>query len=95
MDKITTIIKREWLKEIAAGRKRIEYREIKPYWDKRLAAVKAPFHLRLINGMDPKAPEVTVLIRKVRKNTREKVYELHIGKVLDLRHWNVRREQPR
>ena len=32
MDKITTTIKREWLREIAAGRKRVEYREIKPYW---------------------------------------------------------------
>ena len=94
MDRITTTIKREWLKEIAAGRKRIEYREIKPYWNKRLAGIKVPFHLRLINGMDRKAPEITVLIRRVRKNTRQKVYELHIGKVLELRHWNVKREQP-
>jgi hypothetical protein len=94
MDKITTTIKREWLAAIAAGRKRIEYRVIKPYWDKRLAAVEVPFHLRLINGMDPKAPEITVLIKKVRKNTREKVYELHIGKVVALRHWNVKRERP-
>lgn len=30
MKTITTTIKREWLREIAAGRKRVEYREIKP-----------------------------------------------------------------
>jgi hypothetical protein len=35
MDKITTTIKREWLKKIANRTKRVEYREIKPYWVKR------------------------------------------------------------
>ena len=31
MDKITTTIKREWLRTIANRTKRVEYREIKPY----------------------------------------------------------------
>jgi hypothetical protein len=31
MDKITTTIKREWLKKIANRTKRVEYRELKPY----------------------------------------------------------------
>ena len=70
MDVITTTIKREWLQEIVAGRKRVEYREIKPYWVQRLSAVKTPFALRLINGMQAKAPEVTVVVRRVRKNTK-------------------------
>ena len=35
-DRITTTIKRQWLAEIIEGTKRIEYREIKPYWTKRL-----------------------------------------------------------
>jgi hypothetical protein len=39
------------LREIIAKRKKVEYREIKPYWQERFAAVKAPFLLRLINGM--------------------------------------------
>jgi len=47
MDKITTTIKREWLREIAAGRKRVEYREIKPYWTRRFSRVNTPFLLRL------------------------------------------------
>jgi hypothetical protein len=34
--RITTTIKREWLAEIVAGTKKIEYREIKPYWTNRL-----------------------------------------------------------
>ena len=46
MDKLTTTIKREWLREIIAGRKRVEYRQLKPYWTKELATVKVPFSLR-------------------------------------------------
>jgi hypothetical protein len=38
-DRITTTIEREWLAEIIAGTKRIEYRQIKPYWTKRLGKV--------------------------------------------------------
>jgi hypothetical protein len=34
-DRITTTIKREWLAEIIAGKKKIEYRQIKPYWTER------------------------------------------------------------
>lgn len=94
MDKITTTIKREWLREIAARRKRIEYREIKPYWTRRLAEHKPPFLLRLINGMQTKAPEVTVMIRRVRRNTHSGYFELLIGRVVDLRHWDLKRECP-
>jgi hypothetical protein len=94
IDKITTTIERQWLREIAAGRKRVEYREIKPYWTERLSRVKAPFELRLINGMQVKAPEITVLVRSVGENEREGCYELHISKIISLKNWNLRREQP-
>ena len=94
MKKITTTIKREWLREIAAGRKRVEYREIKPYWTRLFVGIEAPFLLRLINGMQANAPEVTLSIRRIRKNTRSGYFELHIGRVVDLRHWDRKREQP-
>ena len=35
-DRITTTIERQWLAEIIAGTKKIEYRRIKPYWTKTL-----------------------------------------------------------
>ena len=89
MDKITTTIKREWLREIAAGRKRVEYREIKPYWISRFSKIQPPFLLRLINGMQPKAPELTVV-----ENTRSGNFELHLGKVIELRYWDLKRELP-
>ena len=95
MDKITTTIKRPWLAEIIAGTKKIEYREIKPYWDKRLENVSVPFELRLINGMQSSAPEVTVIIEKIRKNKRDEVYELHIGKIIGFKNWNKKKARPR
>ncbi len=94
IDKITTTIERQWLREIAAGRKRVEYRDLKPYWTERLSKVKPPFELRLINGMQAKAPEITVLVRRIGKNVRDRCYELHIGKIISLKNWNLRREQP-
>ena len=94
-DKITTTIKRQWLSEIIEGVKKIEYREIKPYWTKRLKDISLPFELRLINGMNPPVPEVTVLIRKVTMDRREGVYELHIKKVLAFKHWDRRRKLPK
>jgi hypothetical protein len=84
MDTLTTTIKREFLDEIVAGRKRVEYREIKPYWTDKLATVRPPFQLRLINGMSAKAPEATVEICRVIKNDADGCYELHISKVLDV-----------
>lgn len=94
MDKITTTIKRQWLAEIAAKRKLIEYRNIKPYWTRRLDGVEAPFLLRLINGMQQNAPELTVIVDRVRKNSRHGDYELHLGEIIEVRNWSVRREQP-
>jgi hypothetical protein len=86
-NKITTTIERQWLDEIIERRKKIEYREIKPYWERRLAAVAVPFQLRLINGMSATAPEATVEVTKIVRNTRRGSFELHIGKVSRVKHW--------
>ncbi len=95
LDRITTTIKREWLAEIIAGTKKIEYRQIKPYWTERLKNVAVPFELRLINGMNPPVPEVTVLIHKITTNRRVGEYELHIKKILGFRHWDKRHRAPK
>ena len=94
MDKITTTIKQEWLKKIANWTKRVEYRELKPYWIMRLSQVRVPFLLRLINGMRPNAPEITVIVTKVRKNSRSRQFELVLGKIIELKHWSVKFERP-
>src|ERR1700681_4275211 len=92
-DRITTTIEREWLAQIIAGTKKIEYRQIKPYWTKRFAKVSLPFELRLLNGMNPPVPEVTVLIHRITKDRRAGEYQLHIKKVLGFTHWDKRRAE--
>lgn len=87
MDTITTTIEREWLDQIIARTKKIEYREIKPYWEDRFQRAKAPFRLRLRNGMTPPVPEATVLITKVVRNTRNGTFDLYIGKILEVKNW--------
>jgi hypothetical protein len=94
-DRITTTIEREWLAKIIAGTKKIEYRQIKPYWTKRFARVSVPFELRLLNGMNSPVPEVTVLIHRITKDRRAGEYRLHIKKVLGFKHWDKRRGEPK
>ena len=85
MQKLTTTIKREPLRQIVAGTKKIEYREIKPYWENRLAKYEVPFLLRLINGMSKDAPEATVEVTAVKKDRLNEVFELHLGRVLEVK----------
>ena len=92
-DRITTTIEREWLAQIIAGTKKIEYREIKPYWTKRFAKVSPPFELRLLNGMNPPVPEVTALIHRITRRAGD--YCLHIKKVLNHKHWDKLRRKPK
>jgi hypothetical protein len=94
MDTITTTIERRWFRGIVAKRKRVEYREIKAYWTRKLAGVRRPFFLRLINGMTPKAPEAIVVVTRVRKNSARKRYELHLGTVRRVLNWDRGREEP-
>lgn len=101
MDTITTTLDREWFAEIVDRKKKVEYREIKPYWTKRLSRVKTPFRLVLRNGMNPPVPVVTVRIDRIvpnpkRKGRRQKrSYSLHIGRVLKVEHWDRRQRKPK
>ena len=72
------------------GRKKIEYRQIKPYWTKRFAKVSLPVEPRLLNGMNPPVPEVTALIDRITKDRRAREYRLHIKRVLGYKHWDNR-----
>ena len=98
MDTITTTLRREPFAQIIDRVKRIEYRDIKPYWTTRLARVKTPFRLVLRNGMDHPVPALTVRIDRITPNPRGKVrkgvYALHIGRVLKVEHWDRKRKRP-
>lgn len=86
MQTLTTTIKQKPFREIVAGTKNTEYREIKAYWDKQLAKYDPPFLLRLINGMRKNAPEVTVEVIKVKKNEQTGYYEISLGRIVNVKH---------
>jgi hypothetical protein len=101
MDTITTTLKRQWFAEIVDRTKKIEYREIKPYWTTRLSKVSTPFRLVLRNGMNHPIPVLTVRIDRVTPNPKRKTnrrngsYALHIGRVLKVEHWDRTERKPK
>lgn len=92
MQQITTTIKREWFSLIVSRQKRVEFRQDKPYWRRRLEGIETPFSLRLINGMRPDSPRLTVTVVRVSK--RRGCYELHLGRVREVMHWDRKKNQP-
>lgn len=47
---LTFNLKKEWFDKIKSGEKTHEYREVKPYWVKRLDYIKSTLDRKLING---------------------------------------------
>jgi hypothetical protein len=89
-------IKREYFAAILAvpRRKRVEYRRMIHYWIRRLEYVgPAPFNLRMLNGMNPPVPEATVRVTRVVRNRRTRELELHLGRVLNVKHWDRKKER--
>ncbi len=39
-------LKKQWYEKIKSGEKTVEYREVKPYWEKRLFRAMLPFTVR-------------------------------------------------
>ena len=73
-------IKKQWFDEIADGKKKIEYREIKPFWDRRLGKKKYS-EVYFSNGYSHDAPQMIVECKKIVKNSH---YEIHLGKIIDI-----------
>lgn len=71
-----------------------EYRAMKRYWRDKLAKVSVPFELRLINGYAKNGPEVLVVIDRVRRNKKTRLYALHVSRVVSYRNWSRTRGQP-
>lgn len=79
MKTIKATIKRKWFLLILDGIKKEEYREVKPYWTKRIFGVdhlpdvpigenliQGETYLQLRNGYGPEAPELVVEVKGVR-----------------------------
>jgi hypothetical protein len=100
MQTITTTLKREFFSKIVDRKKRVEYRDIRPTWTKRLRSVAVPFRLVLRNGMLPPVPVVTVRVDRIvpnpwRTKKRGGSYALHIGRVLKVEHWDRVKKRPK
>lgn len=70
---------RKWFDEILSGKKRVEYRDIKPYYDRLLN--KDYREVKFINGYGSARPYLVASITKIIKST--KYYEIHLGEVLE------------
>jgi hypothetical protein len=82
-------LKKEWFDMIANGKKKEEYREIKPYWDSRLN--KDYDFVIFRNGYAKDAPIMYIHINDIRKGIGDKKwgapeYEVYIIELGDIIH---------
>ncbi|MBR9683567.1 ASCH domain-containing protein [Candidatus Woesearchaeota archaeon] len=75
-----TLLKK-WFDLIASGKKKVEYREIKPYWTKRLLE-KEFDEIYFKNGYSKNAPFMRVEWKNMRKEKNK--YAISLGKVLEI-----------
>ena len=83
-------LKKKWFDMIASGEKREEYREMKPYWSKRLMGHKFDA-IQFRNGYTPESPTVLVEVRELLSGlgipewgapAEKEVFILRLGKIL-------------
>jgi len=94
MDKITKrnelhlTLHRRFFDEIVKGTKTIEYREIKPYWTKRIEGRRYNV-IVFRNGYQPDAPTMVIEYKGYRTDKRNGRYCLKLGRILSLRNYSV------
>lgn len=84
-------IHREFFAGIAAGRKRTEFREAKPYWRTRLDG-RHYDQILFRNGYAKDAPEMLVEFRGIRLegSGRRARYAIRLGRTLKVKRWPPR-----
>ena len=84
-------LKKKWFELIKSGRKTEEYREIKPYWDRRLMAGKSFDTITFKNGYAKNAPTFTIELKEIISGLgvvqwgapeNETVYILKLGSII-------------
>ena len=80
---------RKWFADIISGKKRVEYRQQKPYWRKRLEGRKYDV-IKFRNGYAPDAPEMRVVFRGLRRygKGRKARYAILLGRILKIKRWH-------
>jgi hypothetical protein len=79
-------LEREWFEQIAAGTKDEEFRECKPYWEKRLVG-RSYDVICFRNGYGKNVPEMWVEFRGVRlqRKSGKTRYAIRLGRVIKVR----------
>lgn len=81
-------LRREFFDQIVTGKKREEYRELKPYWKTRIEGrTYDEIHFR--NGYTSKVPFMRVKYHgwKFQRRNGTKCYALQLGKILELKYY--------
>lgn len=92
MDTLHLTLKKKWFDMIISGIKKEEYREIKPYWVKRLMATKKSYSRVLFkNGYGPNVPRALIELKGLMAGLGvvewgapegKEVFILKLGKIL-------------
>ena len=82
-------LKKRWFDLIAKGEKTIEYREMKPYWTKRLFVnsyeCKSFDVIHFKNGYAKNSPRMEVVFKGSACDGFQ--YLIYLGKVLEIQNW--------
>ena len=88
-------LKKKWFDLIKSGKKTVEYREIKPYWTKRLMVfgtfdltyIKVFDEIHFRNGYKKDSPFMRVEWKAMGKSTFEGLicYAINLGKILEVK----------
>ena len=77
---------KRWFDEILAGTKKIEYRDIKPYWTKRLfnddGSSRKFDEIYFRNGYSKNSRKMRVKFKGIRIGKGKDKYEILLGKVM-------------
>ena len=73
-------LKKKWFDLILSGKKTEEYREIKPYWEKRLMG-KTYDHVIFRNGYAANAPQFTIELKSITQGIGKSEWGAEEGKI--------------
>jgi len=84
METLKIVIKRQWFDEIASGKKKIEYREVKPFWQSRLYDANGKKrkydNIEFINGYNVDAKRMVTKYEGFNKKGLK--FNIKIGKII-------------
>ena len=86
MNVLHLTLKGEWFNEIASGRKRDEFRLVKPYWERRLEG-KTFNEIHFKNGYSKDAPFMRVECNWIRRG--QTYYVISLGQILEIRNYET------